>query len=228
MIVFLLVTVGLLLGASVPTMGAGGEYSEKELANLPNDEFQVLNSIGVHFFDLNERGYLESEGYVSLSNTHDKPVSAKLEVITGHLSIVDLDDEGNPRTHKVSDSIYIHPFPKQWITLSEDEIVISANSWYNVHYTVKIPYEEAWEYIEHNTSNGFLAYINVKKGAETTGGMNIGINYNYKVFSIFSGEYQEPTITMSFYFFAGIISIIGGLVSYLVYDKVEKRKRLGD
>ena len=226
MIVFLLITVGLLLGTSVPTMGAEGTYSEEELANLPNNEFQVLNSIGVHFFDLNERGYLESEGYVSLSNTYDKSVSVKLEVITGRLSTVDLDDEGNPRTHKVSDLIYIHPFPKPWITLSENEIVIPANSWYNVYYTVNIPYEDAWKYIEQDISNGFLGYINVKKGRETTGGMSIGINYNYKIFSLFSGEYQEST--MGFYFFAGITAIIGGLALHLVYNKIEKRKRLGD
>ena len=207
-------------------MGADGTYSEEELANLPNNEFQVLNSIGAHFFNLSERGRLESEGCVSLSNTYDKPVSVKLEVITGQLSTVDLDDEGNPRTHKVSDSTYIHPFPKPWIILSEDEIVIPANSWYRIHYTVKIPYEDAWKYIEHNTSNGFLGYINIKKGTETTGGMNIGINYNYKIFSLFSGEYQEST--MGFYFFAGILAIIGGLVLHLVYNKIEKRKRLGD
>ena len=184
-----LITMCLLLVLPIFSVQATNQpYTEQEINSLGKNKFKMINSIGVHKFNFSEKGdFLQSEGYLYLANTYDTSTTVKLEVID-ILSIVDLDDKGNPRTHKVTNNIYYYSLPdKSWITLEEKEFVVNANSEYKVKYKVQMPTKDAYLALNKNNSHGFLFYINVKTGQESF----INVNYNYKCFLTFEGTYEE-------------------------------------
>jgi len=219
-----LVTISMLLMLpGLTAQAANKSYTNEEINMLGKDRFKMINSIGVHTFNFSEpSNTLESEGYLYLANTYDSPVDVKLNVdIT--ISVVDLDDNGNPRTHKVNPTVLFGTLPsKSWIKLEETEFTINPNSEYEVKYKVIMPTKDAYESIKHDNNNGFLFYINIKSGEDGV----VNVNYNYKCFLVFEGEYKEQTIFDSPFSIFIIINII--LISILicigVVKLIKKRK----
>jgi len=207
-----LVTISMLLMLpGLTAQAANKEYTNEEINRLGANRFKMINSIGVHTFNFSEPSdSLESEGYLYLANTYDYPVKVRLEVIT-KLSVVDLDDNGNPRTHKVTPNVLYNALPtSSWIKLEETEFTINPKSEYKVKYKVIMPTKDAYESIKKDNDNGFLCYINIKSGEESM----VNVNYNYKCFLTFEGEYKEKSIIDSPFTIFILINII--LISILI------------
>jgi len=199
-------------------------YSNDEIEELGYDHFKILGLIGIHKYNLSEQGStLLSEGYVLFSNTYNTSITISLST-TNTLSIMDLDKNKNPRFHHtISEDTVFKPVPDiSWIKLDETVFTIEPYSKYKAYYTVEMPKVDAWESIDENTSNGFLGYIIIKEKKDANSGMNIGIDYCYKVFTLFTGEYVSDVFFVDpIYFIAAIIVIAGIIVAYVLYTKLE-------
>jgi len=210
----------------LPGLTANAEnipYTDEDINRLGANRFKMLNGIGVHTFNFTEQSdYLVSEGYIIMANTYDYSVSVNLDVVL-KLSIVDLDDEGNARTHKVTNGIYYYPVPKDsWIQLEETDFTINSLSEYKVKYKISIPTGKAYKAIHKNNSHGLLCYVNIKTGEECF----VNVNYNYKCFMAFEGEYKEKTAFDSPFTIFILINIIfiSILICIAVIKIIKKRK----
>lgn len=186
------------------------------------------NSYGYHTFDFNitEPGdALFSEGYIAIENPTNSVAHISLSSFGG-LKKVDQGPMG-PRTHTVSDEVVFYAIPDiSWIRLNEGEFTIDPRSEYRVGYTVEMPAISAYDAINGNVSRGFLAYINIRGEAPTGTGGKIGINYNYKVFLTFQGEYKEEvTLSLSPWVIYVALSAVAVAVIILVFA-ITKIKRV--
>jgi len=202
----------------LPGINASAEnipYTEEEINSIGANNFKMLNAIGLHTFNFSDSGNkLESIGYLYLANTYDYSVKVFLTP-TIKLSVVDVDDEGNPRTHTVTENIIYYPYPKiSYIQLEETEFTINPQSKYKISYKLVMPAKETYESINEDINNGFLGYINIRTESEGV----INVNYNYKVFSAFEGVYQEPILVFTGY------SIILLLISLILLSIVLVKK----
>ena len=97
--------------------------------------------------------------------------------------------------------------------------MINPYSIYNFRYTVNIPLDEG---ITFDNNVGYLLYINVRKSIENATGMQIGINYDYKLFVIFTGELKQES-DISAFFLLLIIPI--GIIAVGASISFHKRKK---
>lgn len=199
-------------------------YSDNEIEKIGIDQFKILGLYGTHRFNLSEPGStLFSEGYILFSNTHNTSITISLST-TNTLAIIDLDKNGNPRVHTtISEDIIFKPVPDiSWVKLNEAVFTIEPRSQYRAYYTVEMSKNSVWKGIDEDTANGFLGYIIIKEKKDATSGMNIGIDYRYKVFTLFTGEcvydvfFVDPIYII---IFAGVIA--GTVILYILYKKME-------
>ena len=122
----------------------------------------------------------------------------------------------------ISDSIIFKPIPskyKFWITLEDDKAKVNPYSVYNFRYTVNIPlYEE----FTPNINEGYLLYINIRKDMKTATGVNIGIDYNYKLFIIFTGELEDR---IDFSQWISLLIPISAMGIFAIFHKVTEERR---
>jgi len=201
--------------------------SEEGLGKIGLNKFRLESGIGVIVFNLSESyDRLEADGYLTVSNTYNSSVIIYCELIT-LLSPVDLDAEGHPRIHKrISDIILFKRIPdSSWITLEDSRAEVDSCSIYNFRYHVDIPLDPRDPFIDNE---GYLVYINVKKDLGDVSGANIGIDYNYKLFFVFTGEQDQGFILtqgMIIFMFIGSGGIIG-CVSCVFYIRKRRHKKL--
>ncbi len=186
------------------------------------------NSYGYHSFDfsITEPGdTLFSEGYIAIENPTGSVAHISL-LLFGGLKEVDRGPTG-PRTHTVSDDVVFYAIPDlSWIRLSEREFTIDPGSEYRVSYTVEIPAMEAYESIDGNVTRGFLAYINVRGAATAGTGATIGVNYDYKAFLTFQGEYEEDEEEVALSLLPWMIYVALGVVATVAVFALIKIKRV--
>lgn len=201
--------------------------TEQQIQQHGTGKIQLDNGIGVIVFNMSEQtNSLNSEGMISVTNTNEYPVSIQCTVIDT-LSVVDLDEQGKPRIHtRISDKVTFTSIPDPgWIHLTEEEFTINPLSTYQLGYSVFIPGIQR-ENLRSDT--GFLCYINVKKISDQTSGAQIGIDYNYKVFLLFT-DIVEPVmlnmgVTMSEMFGAFILVLAVMFVGVLYWDKRKNKQ----
>jgi len=227
----LLVVIWLLSGLTTISNAENIPISEEGLEKIGLNKIRLESGIGVIVFNLSKQyDRLEASGYLTMSNTYNSSATISCYVIT-KLSTVDLDEDGTPRIHKIiSDIIIFKPVPDgSWITLEDNKAVIDPYSVYNFRYTVNIDVEylrkEAKKNNIFNTSEGYLVYINVKKDLGDATGAQIGIDYNYKLFLIFTGELKQESFISSFFLLLIIpASVIIG--TSLLFHKKKKSKKV--
>lgn len=207
----LAISLGLLLSFCILSDAASIPYSEEELQKIGFNKFVLFNNIGVFEFNVSESGeVLVSRGCFTLANTYNYSLSVSLEVMT-ELSVTDLDENKTPRVHpRISDEIVFYPLPdSSWVVLDEENIIIKPESSCKVYYNVSIPKKKV-EVLGNN--HGYLTYINIKKGMESQPGMNIGINYNYKIFFKFTRDTSESVFSFSPFYLIPI-GLVGAVVA---------------
>jgi len=165
------------------------------------------------------------DGFITVSNTYNNSVIITCQLVT-ELSSVDFDENRQPRLHKViSDHIIFEPIPDvSWITLESESARVNPCSVYNFRYTIDIPQDSGYSF---DKDTGYLLYINVKKTLENATGANIGIDYNYKLFLIFTGSEDKQEQTSFFnqwMIFLAIPFIIMIPVIVIYKNKSHKKK----
>lgn len=199
-------------------------YSDNEIEKLGIDQFKILGLYGTHRFNLSKPGSsLFSEGYILFSNTYNTSITILLST-TNKLSILDLDENGTPRIHtKIDKNIVFKPITdKSWIKLNETVFTIEPRSQYKAYYTVEMPKNRVWKGIDETTTNGFLGYIIIKEKKDANPGMNIGIDYRYKVFTLFTGECSSDVFFIDpIYLIIFAVVIVGIIVTYILSKKLE-------
>jgi len=224
----------LLLGYIFCTPFVGAEnipLTEKEKKSMSGDNIVISNGIAVHVFNFTESDTLESVGYFDVLNPMNHSIAIKLTIDTT-LSTVDLDTDKNPRIHKtISKNVYFEEYPyDSWIELSETSFTIDPESKYRVEYSVNPPEgKKAWDIIDGDITKGFLGYINIKDDelANEQATVKVGVNYNYKIFTLFQGAPEEannPFGGFGIFFILGIAILAIGAVAYL-FLHIQHRKR---
>lgn len=194
--------------------------SDEGLQKIGLNKIRLENGIGVIVFNLSKTGdYLRSNGYLTMSNTYNTSITMSCDIVT-KLSIVDLSENGTPRIHPIiSNNTLIKPIPDaSWISLEENKATINPFSIYNFNYTVNIPYNN-----DFNSKEGYLVYIHITKDMENATGANIGIDYNYKLFIIFTGETKQ-----SMFFSQWMIMLlpIVPIIGILFFYKSKKKQHI--
>ena len=182
-------------------------------------------SIGTHEFESFSGTNLISDGSFIIRNQDNKVVKLNLS-IENNIFENDLDLEGNPRQHSVSNIVFFHSAPtKDWIQLEKTTLTIPPNSEGVVNYTINIPISELPSYT--NTTNGFLSYITIKGGTINANGNSVGVNYQYKIFMIFNGELPAPNPLPLIFIALGlsllVYFILGKTKQYVVKRKCQKK-----
>jgi len=203
-------------------------YSDNEIEKIGIDQFKILGLYGTHRFNLSEPGSsLFSEGYILFSNTYNTSIVISLST-TNKLSILDLGENGDPRVHNRTDppiheSVVFNPiYDTSWIKLNETVFTIEPRSQYRAYYTVEMPKNSVWKHINENTNNGFLGYILIKEKKNANPGMNIGIDYRYKIFTLFTGECSSDVFFIDpVYLIVFAVVIAGIIVTYILSKKLE-------
>lgn len=216
----LLAILWLLVGLSNISVAENIPISEEELEKIGLNKIRLESGIGVIMFNLSESSnHLKASGYLTVSNTYNTSITISCQIVT-KLSTVDLNEDGTPRIHKtISNIIIFKPVPDgSWITLEKDNALVSPCSIYNFRYIVDIPLDEDTTF---SADEGYLVYIHIKKTTENATGMQIGINYNYKLFLIFTGELEQG-IVFSTWMLIPIPFVIGGIL-FITY-KQKRRK----
>jgi len=219
----ILVLLWLLIGSSGISIAENIPISEKGLERIGLNRIRLESGIGVIVFNLSEApNRLKASGFLTVSNTYNVSVTIKCKIVT-KLSDVDLDKDGSYRVHKtISDSITFYPLPdSSLVTLEDDEAVINPYSIYNFRYEVSIPLDEE---IEFPNNKGYLLYINVRRGTGDVTGAQICIDYDYKIFLIFTGKLQVEEGFFKEWMLLVSIPIIVSIVGFAIY----KQKRKGD
>jgi len=221
-----LVILWLLLGLSIISNSNAENIplSKEGLEKIGLNKVRLESGIGVIVFNLSESyDKLEADGYLTVSNTYNASVIISCRIIT-KLSAVDLDESGMFRVHKkISDNVIFKPIPAEsWITLEDDKAVIDPHSVYNFRYAVDIPLSSEDSF---DTSEGYLLYINVRKDLGNATGVQIGIDYDYKLFIIFTGELKQENLVFSLWMLLLIpIPIVGGTLILYKNKKLKKVK----
>ena len=219
----------LLLSLSIFSVTAENTpYSDNEIEKIGIDQFKILGLYGTHRFNLSEPGNtLFSEGYILFSNTYNTSITISLST-TNKLSILDLDENGDPRVHNktvppIHESVVFNPiYDPSWIKLDETVFTIEPRSQYKTYYAIEMPKNSVWKHIDEDTANGFLGYIIIKEKKDANPGMNIGIDYRYKVFTLFTGECSSDVFFIDpIYFVIFAIVIVGIIVTYILSKKLE-------
>lgn len=216
----ILVMLWLLSSINMNTYAENIPISEEGLQKIGTNKIRLENGIGVIVFNLTKTGdQLLSDGYLTMSNTYNTSVTMHCSIIT-KLSTVDLDENNEPRIHEtISDNIIFKPIPDpSWLTLETNQATIEPFSIYNFRYKVKIPFQNNF-----NNSIGYLVYIHITKTMENATGANIGIDYNYKLFIIFTGEKNSFVISQYIIYAIPVISIIGLISIYKTKKKHAKK-----
>jgi len=219
--IIILVLLWLLLGLTNISIAENIPISEEGIKKIGYDKFGLASGIGVAVFNLTtSTDRLQMTGFLTVSNTYNNSVIITCQLIT-KLSSVDLDENRQPRLHKViSDHIIFEPIPDvSWITLESENARVNPCSVYNFRYTIDIPLDSGYSF---DKDTGYLLYINVKKTIENATGTNIGIAYNYKLFLVFTGEQQEQNPAFSMWMLIPVPIVIGGAV-FAVYRKKHKK-----
>lgn len=194
--IIILVILWMLTGLSIISIAENIPLSEEGLEKLRQNKIRLESGIGVMVFNLS-KGELTGDGYLTVSNTYNSSVTLRCKVIT-RLSKVDLDEDGSYRLHKkISNNIIFESIPdSSWITLEDTTAIVNPYSIYNFRYTVNVDIGYLREQAKKNnnifnTSEGYLVYINTRKDLGDVTGTHIGIDYDYKLFLVFTGELQE-------------------------------------
>ena len=176
------------------------------------------NGMGLHTVNIDDdSNVIVSNGYINVTNTESSDITISLSVST-KIATGDFDENGNPRKHKVSDTVFFDEIPDaSWIELEETNLVIPANSIKIINYTLVLPKEEVLRSINYDTTNGYLVYIEVNPSSGST----IGINYRYKIFIVFEGEISW--LTPFSYISLGLITLT---ISYFIISKVKHKRDL--
>lgn len=198
--------------------------SEEGLERIGLNKIRLESGIGVIVFNLSKSyDRLKADGYLTVSNTYNTSLIISCRLIIS-LSPVDIDENGNPRIHPViSDYIIFKPIPdSSWIILEDDKATVNPCSIYNFRYSVDISLTE-----EHTfeANEGYLVYINVKKDLGDVTGAQVGIEYNYKLFLVFTGEQEQGfVLTQTMMIFILILpgSIIGGVSIFYIRKRRHK------
>jgi len=217
---FVLVLLWLLSGISSFCNAENIPISEQGIQDIGPDKVRLESGIGVVVFNLSKGSYT-ADGYLTVSNTFNSSVTITCYKIK-ELSTVDLDENGQPRIHPViSNNIIFEQIPDiSWVTLEDSKASIDPYSVYNFRYTVNIP-----EGKKFTTDKGYLTYINIKKDVTGESGAQIGIDYNYKLFIVFTGEPKEQGLVFSQWMLYILIPaiIIGG--SLIVFSRRKHKKK---
>lgn len=182
-------------------------------------DIALENAIGVHNFDLSSGNNFNSTGSFIIRNDGDE-TSYIILTVESNLVSVDLDGDGNPRTHNhilLRDNVTFYPVPDiTWIKLYKQRFDVEPHSSYLVEYEVVIPKNELSDFI--NSTNGYLVYIQI----DGTGGQQVSCNYDAKIFFTFKGELAQPFMLPNFVLWFVAIAVIFGVISYIVI--VSKKK----
>lgn len=219
----ILVLLWLLIGLTNISIADNRPISKKELEKIGYDKFRLGTGIGVAIFNLTtSTNRLKSDGYLSVTNTYNNSIIITCQLIT-ELSPVDLDENRQPRLHKViSDHIIFEPIPtSSWITLEAENARVNPYSFYSFRYKIDIPLDDTYSF---DKDEGYLVYINIKQKIENATGTSIGVAYNYKLFIIFTGDQQEQESAFSLWMLIPIPFVIGGAV-FVAYKKKHKKTR---
>lgn len=206
----------LLVSLSNVSIAENIPISQEGLKKIGLNKIRLESGIGVIVFNLSRAdNKLIGEGYLTLSNTFNQSAIIDCKIIT-RLSPLDLDENGNPRTHEIiSNRVIFEEMPdKTWLTLEDKSAKINPLSIYNFRYSVNIPITPDQHF---DNDVGYLVYINVRKTLENATGANIGIDYSYKLFLIFDGELSEGLEINSFYLIPIPVVIVG--IVFTVYRK---------
>lgn len=214
----------LLSGSYIISNAENIPLTNEEISRAGNDNVGLVNGIGVIIFDLsnsNADDNLKSGGHLGISNTYNESFTFSAKIIT-ELSPVDLEN-GNPRIHKtISNSTLFYPLPDaSWIKLESDKVIVDPLSYYSLGYTITIPQSEA---SKMQNGTGYLLYINIKKSLDNKTGARIGIDYNYKLFIIFSGKVSQGASFIIGGWFIVPLALIIGIVSVSVVYAIKRRK----
>lgn len=219
--IIVLVLLWLLIGlASIISTAENIPLSELQLEKIGLNKIRLESGIGVLVFNLSKyHDKLTGSGYVVLSNTHNESVLVNCHIIT-KMSPVDLDEYGNPRIHEViSNSVIFDAIPDgSWLTLEDDKATIKPYHQYKFRYNLNIPLSSEYKF---DTGKGFLVYINIKKKLENASGMNIGIDYSYKLFIYFEGKLEQSNLLTYLILIIGPATVIS--VSVIIYKRVHKK-----
>ena len=103
-----LVLMWLLTGFSNISIAENIPISEEELGKIGMNRIRLESGIGVIVLNLS-KGELNSNGYLTVSNTYNSSVTFRCQIIT-KMSVVDLDENGSCRIHKkISNNIIFTP-----------------------------------------------------------------------------------------------------------------------
>jgi len=192
------------------------------------NNISLSKSIATHTFKSFDGDTLVSEGYFTINNQEKKEVELQLGVQT-ELNILDLNKTtGEPRTHSVEKNVIMHPAPtSSWITFPESTFTIGPKESKKVSYNISIPVSELPSYT--GKTDGFLMYITittVEREGNKAG--SIGVNYKYKVFTVFKQDLPAPVLPYALLITA---SLILALIIFTINDKLHitqkiKEKRL--
>lgn len=219
----ILIILWLLSGLSNISIAENIPISEEGLGRIGLNKIRLESGIGVLVFNLTtSTDRLTGDGYLTVSNTYNSSVTIYCQVIS-KLSSVDLDEERNPRLHKViSDFIIFNPIPDiSWITLEDTEAIIDPFSIYNFRYEVDIPLDEEDSF---EASRGYLLYIHIRKDLGDVTGAVIGIDYNYKLFLVFTGVIeQEQNIALGLFLLLFMPSWVVLGIGFVLYKRKHKK-----
>jgi len=178
------------------------------------------SSIGVHTFDSLDESVLHSDGSFTIINQDVDSISLSVSV-ENVLNAVDLNKTtGLPRMHKVSDSVVFHAFPvKEWFSFEESSFVIPANGVKTVNYSLDIPVEELPGFV--GRSDGLLGYIQVSGGKIGSGTASVGVNYQFKVFTVFNADLPSDSEPVGFpYLLLFVMSLAIALVAVVFFIRL--------
>jgi len=189
-------------------------------------DIMVSGGVGTHTFNLSEPGdYIISDGSFTITNTMDEDVDIQL-IIDDALKPVDLGEEGRPRTHTPTGGRLAYHIPDtSWIQLKNETEILPAQSIIKIEYTIRVNIEDLYEALDGNINKSYLCYINAR-GVSTKA---IGINYDHKVFLVFTGEFRKISLTTNLLpLFLGLffmtITIICIIFSLVMKNKKDKKK----
>ena len=183
----------------------------------------LSSSIATHIFDTLDGDVFVSNGKFIINNQENTPITLKLSV-QNTLDATDLNvTTKEPRTHKVNNTVFMHEAPTTtWITFPQDTITIEPKSSKEVSYNISIPVSELPSYIGKH--DGFLMYITISgTEREGDGSTSVGVNYKYKVFTIFKEQLPSKDIPLSYLI---VLSLISALIVFYINDKLQITKKI--
>lgn len=209
----ILVLLWLLFGLNMSVYAENIPISSSSVEKIGVNKIRLESGIGVLVFDMSEEkqgDILRGNGYLTMSNTYNNSFGFTCRVVTV-LSTVDLDVDGNNRIHpKINPVIVFKPLPdSSYVTLEDTHAVIEPFSVYHFRYEIRIPICRVL-----NDREGYLFYINIGRDLSNSSGMNIAINYNYKVFIIFTNVEKNMGTPMWLFFLVPSCIILCTVVIY--------------